>query len=232
MSKYLPPHETAVKEYLSSHEIAVEAGEPHSVVRVSNIQAAVKVGTDAWGRSGKVQPVLISVSVSLRRPFSTASAEDSVNGSTIHYGILSKAILEAVSIFEEREPTLTSLWDHIVASLVGTDTNQMFGFVSIIDRRVARSLELKITLPKASLIGNGVSIYGTMLFQEDDVNIGNQTRGLKLHDLRIATLIGVNPNERLAKQIVVANIDMNPWYAWHDEYPRLEELVVKVKDYL
>jgi dihydroneopterin aldolase len=53
---------------------------------------------------------------------------------------------------------------------------------------------------------------------------------LKIHDMRIPTLIGVNKNERLARQIVVVNVEIDPYVCKeHDCYNELEQIVVKVR---
>jgi hypothetical protein len=81
-------------QVLSSWDFAIAAGEPTSIIRVQNLQTNLKVGVDAWGRAGKLQPVLISAAVSLRENFDTAATGDDVDQSTIHYGVLSKEILK------------------------------------------------------------------------------------------------------------------------------------------
>lgn len=220
----------------SSWQIAVIAGEPHSTIRVQNLQASVCGGRDAWGRNGKTQPILISATISLREPFEKASSEDSVNNSsTVNYGTLSRAILEAVESFptEDTGRMLRSLLDHILRHLTarGLDfrgpTFNEASSQSVLDRTALKSLELKLMLPKASLIGSGVSLSGTIVYAENgDTEAYSMT--LKLHRLRIPTLIGVNSNERLAKQILLSNIELDFWSMASDLYNELEEIVVKV----
>jgi dihydroneopterin aldolase len=220
----------------SSWQIAAAAGEPHSMIRVQNLQAIVKVGRDAWGRTGKTQPILISATLSLREAFEQASIDDSVdNPSTVHYGTLSKAILEAVSGHHavDTDQTLRSLLNHILRHVTGKgldsaetatheDSSQ-----PILDSKALKSLELKLFLPKASLIGSGVSLAGNIVY----ANSGDAeaySMSLKLHELRIPAIIGVNPNERPSKQIIVTNIELDTWSAESDLYNELEEVVVKV----
>jgi len=51
---------------------------------------------------------------------------------------------------------------------------------------------------------------------------------LKLHDIRIPTLIGVNANERLAKQMVISNVEIDGYFLYNiDLYHKLEQIVVK-----
>lgn len=227
----------------TSWAIATAAGEAHTTIRVRNLQTTIKLGRDAWGRAGKVQPVLISVKISLRRPFETASEEDSVNASTIHYGTLSKAILEAVGAFNVTTglSTLRQFLDYLVGYLTSFTLDQKSDanptnfndWKPVLDTYMIRLLELKITLPKASLIGTGVSLVGSCLYPSSNHGHSRGVAdhydiGLGLHGLRIPTLIGVNSNERLAKQIVVADIEIDQWTTEKDLYPELEDVVVKV----
>ena len=220
----------------SSWETVVAAGEPHSTIRVQNLQATVKVGRDAWGRREKAQSVLISATISLREPFEKASADDSVNNSsTVNYGTLSRAILEAIGTFSTEDPnkTLRYLLTHLLSHLTGRglgseDSTSKRGSSSpILECTALKSLELNLMLPKASLIGGGVSLSGIIVFGDSgDAEVYSMS--LKLHELRIPTLIGVNPNERRAKQIVVTNIELDSWSTASDLWNELEEVVVKV----
>jgi len=213
----------------SSHEILLQAGEAHSTICVSNLLiGAVTVGTDAWGRSGKAQHILVSAAVSLRESFVSAAEGDTVDGSTIHYGVLSKGIVGAVGTFEkEGGGSLVGLWEWVERWLLNGGGERGEGR-GVLDGRKIEALELEIRLPKASLLGSGVSVVGTRLFMEDG-ELGRYSRGLRIHELRVPTLVGVNPNERLAKQIVVATITIDCWAEKVDNYANLEQLVVKVR---
>ncbi len=101
-----------------------------------------------------------------------------------------------------------------------------------------KTLEVQVRLPKASLLGDGVCFKGTFGFEEgvqgveriEGVSVYSMT--LRLCDLRIPTIIGVNTNERLAKQVVVCNLEIDKWDKMVDCYCELEEIVVKVTTYL
>lgn len=224
-------------DLVSSWEFARTTREPHSVIRVKNLQNSLAVGKDAWGRKDLLQPVLISASVSLSSPFESASAGDTVNNSTINYGTLSKRILSACQQVSNKaeaidEPiTLMALLNGLFFHLVQHGTYR--GGKSLSLRLGAEagtavdSLELRVMLPKASLMGSGVS---------HTIALGKSTSGyrvctassLRLHDLRVSALIGINPNERLARQTVIANVEVDHWYEWGDEYNSLEQIIVKV----
>ncbi|KAL3424859.1 FolB domain-containing protein [Phlyctema vagabunda] len=231
-------------------EVNHAAGEPQASISVKNLQATAKVATDAWGRTEKLQPVLLSARVSLRHAFASASETDTVTNSTIHYGILSKAILEAVSDFNQnkghavvtktrtetetgRSKQLRDLLDHVAEWLTHArlDASISGGVVSskqLMNAAMVKVLEIKVLLPKASLIGNGVSLTGAAAYDEVSNAATSYSMSLRLHDLRIPTLIGVNDNERLAKQIVIANIEIDRWPRFDvDCYVVLEELTIE-----
>ncbi|TVY73390.1 hypothetical protein LSUE1_G005424 [Lachnellula suecica] len=209
------------------------AGKPHSVIRVRNLQTSLVVGKDAWGRTKKSQPVLISASVSLREPFESASTEDAVTKSTVHYGTLSKAILEACSrfsqVYGEDEQSLAALAVDIAAGLT-QGQNIKSPEVPLLSSKMMRLLEITIMLPKASLLGSGVSVTDSLMYDLSEQGPGLASYILTLHDLKVTTLIGVNPNERLAKQLVVATVKidgMKHTLTATDSYNALEEIVVK-----
>jgi len=227
----------------TSWAVAQEAGEAHSSIRVTNLQTSLPVAKDAWGRQGKLQPVLISASVSLREPFSSASSSDTVTNSTVHYGILSKAIIEScqrcTEIFnssgsanEECTVEFLAQFIHLFLthSVVQGDLEPRYLRIVnnlVLPPKLLNSLELVIKLPKASLIGNAVSFRYHLTYKIDGQGPDKFSSVLRLHDLRIPTLVGVNPNERLAKQILVVNVDLDPWVK-EESYNELEEIIVKV----
>lgn len=232
MSTTLP----ALPTLLTPYALSQLAGEPHTVIRLLNLQTVLPVGTDAWGRSDIPQPVLISACISLSEPFASASSTDAVTGSTVHYGILSKAILGACEEFggkdrERGERSLYALVMYLQAFITGVVSSLQEGEQG---QGGMRMLKVEVRLPKGSLLGSSISLKGSFFY--GDSNAGeSRMKGptshsmvLRLHELRIPTLIGVNPNERLAKQMVVASIDIERWQHVPDQYHFLEELVVKV----
>ncbi|KAF4629213.1 hypothetical protein G7Y89_g8941 [Cudoniella acicularis] len=222
-------------EILNRSDLAHEASKAPAIIRVKNLQTTLAVGTDVWGREGKRQPVLVSASVSLRKPFESASEEDAVTSSTIHYGILSKKILEACEAYAsttstaatDAPSTVTSLLDIIFHFLThsGSPSGINFNEPPVLTSSVISSLEVTAMLPKGSLLGSGASL--TQAYVYSPVEPKALSRVLALHNLSIPTLIGVNPNERLAKQIVIANIELDQWTDAVDPYPQLEQVVVK-----
>ncbi|EKD11888.1 dihydropteroate synthase [Drepanopeziza brunnea f. sp. 'multigermtubi' MB_m1] len=206
------------------------------------------------------QPVLLSCALSLRHPFTTASSSDTVAASTVHYGTLSKAILAACEAFRlsgegtEKGMGMRDLvaWvlfrltgQHILAAPEapqgehgsgngnGDENGNEERVEPLLKPSSLKLLELEVSLPKASLLGSGVSLTGSVAYGGDQGGGEQQPSAfsmvLKLHELRVPTLVGVNACERLAKQMVYVGIEMQRW-DWPDEdgYARLEEVVVKV----
>jgi dihydroneopterin aldolase len=201
------------------------------------LQTSLIVGTDAWGRRGKNQPVLISASASLRSPFESASSEDAVTGSTIHYGVMSNAILGACKLFSldpsKEANWLSDLVDSIHVGLTKnafTTSGESSQEPPAAASSIMSSLKIKVLLPKASLLGSGVSLTKYLIFDPAQITAVSESWILTLHDLKIPTLIGVNANERLAKQLVVATVKIDGIKggpAAHS-YNAFEEIVVKV----
>jgi dihydroneopterin aldolase len=243
---------------MNSWDASIAIGQPPARISVRNLQTTIRVGTDAWGREGKVQPVLISATVSLRKPFDNASVRDTVNASTIHYGTLSKAILEAAQEFHDKGgkstklgelSTVKDLMNHIAGHLTDRSLSgrylEFFGASvgrrdkPLLESSVVSSLELEVTLPKALLNSTtGVSrcstaalngIIGEILHNYAQEKLdGHYGISIVLRDLQVSTLIGVNSNERRAKQLVIANIEIDVWIMKQDVYNELEEIAVKV----
>jgi len=200
-----------------------QAGEPTSVICVRNLQAtSCIVGTDAWGRQLKYQPLVISAEASLSQPFASSSAEDAVGEDTIHYGHMSKCILDALRYIAEKGTGTTSVGDAvdiICDSLTGMRVDGGEGFVPwdkkqrpLLKPQSLASLSVTISLPKATRCGEGISLTGMSLFNERKVVMYG--RCLRLHRLRVPTLIGVNEHERKARQTVVADVEIERYDTW------------------
>lgn len=94
-----------------------------------------------------------------------------------------------------------------------------------------QEMEMTLRLPKGTLLSEGVSLTITAGYLPG--NRVNQSAPysavLKLENIKIPTLIGLNPNERLAKQMVIATVEIDPYVVvGQDHYNELEQIVVKV----
>jgi dihydroneopterin aldolase len=180
---------------------------------VQNLEVTVNAGTDVWGRQ-KVQRALISVSVTLGHQFASASTTDTVDASTIHYGILSKAIQADVQ-------SSKSEWasTHSLSAVIGQSVEKVAGSTPIF------AVETNVCYVKGSMFGDGAGYTTSRIIQGADV----QSHVLYLRNVRIPCLIGVNSNERLQKQPVVLNIWVERVHESQvDEYAKLETFLCTV----
>ncbi|KAH7035221.1 uncharacterized protein B0I36DRAFT_360621 [Microdochium trichocladiopsis] len=276
----------------STFQVRAQAGEPVAVVRVRNLQATIPCGRDAWGRSGKVQPVLLSSELSFRAGFDASSAGDRlVDSETVHYGNLSKTLLRGLeglnggggggggiassssqpaaaatnstassSSSSSHSPSSSAIFELLWVRLTGrvTDGSQVAlppDQVPFLDASALRSLSLTIHLPKASLLGAGVSLTTTASFKDRDTLLGGgddgdddnddddddkkkkkkqkknplaaYARSLRISGLHVPTLVGVNANERLARQMLVAEVEIDRFDVTGDDvHDQIERVVV------
>ncbi|PFH55838.1 hypothetical protein XA68_17529 [Ophiocordyceps unilateralis] len=170
----------------------------------------------------------MSADVSLQGAFAATSSRDALAVDTVHYGQLSKAMLASV----ERLPAppagslaLSSVLAHVWRDIAGGGETSDGDTLArpLLDAEAVRYLELMAHLPKASLLGDGVSLALTG-------GVGSDSAGaapvpacvLKLHALRVPTLIGINDNERLARQSVVISVEIDSYDASADIYQAVE----------
>lgn len=214
------------------------AGEPVAVVRVRNLQTVVVGPQDAWGRKNATQPVVISAELHFSRIFEASVTGDNVtSGDTVHYGTLSKLILACVERSNEHvvaganEVDLRVLLEMIWIVLTGRNVNGDDAGAEakpLLDLARLRFMSLTVTLPKASLLGEGVSLTASNVFPPHLPVLSMYGLAVKVHKLRVPTLIGVNSNERKAKQFVVVDVEIDKFDYYPDFYCELESLVVKV----
>ena len=213
------------------------AGEPCSVIQVKSLTSTISGPHDAWGRPERPQPFSVSVELSLTRPFHGSSSGDVVDSDTVHYGLLSKEIQR---LLDERRgeasslaTTLGGLWRGLLGwTLLGevkTGSNEEAeteGKAAFLKSSSVRYLRLTVHLPKASLLGSGISLTAAAALSSAKVEARAST--LQFHDLRVPSLIGVNSNERKAVQMVVANVDIDRWIEAADSYSQIAGVITNV----
>lgn len=228
-----------------SWSVLAAAGPPRATIRVRNLQATLggAAAQDAWGRNGRPQPCLLSAEVALQSPFPEAAVSDTVASDTVHYGTLSKAMVKSVGKWQtasdnsDNNKTLGDVIDTLWVDLTGhTVTGQAATPPPSPDEAVLSNvadktrLSVTVHLPKASLVGEGVSLTATAIIGSDDTAApAPWATTLKLHRLTVPVLVGVHPHERTAKQAVVADIVLDNYgtpSCLVDGYVPLEALVV------
>lgn len=214
------------------------AGEPVAVVRVRNLQTIVVGPQDAWARKNATQPVTISAELHFSRAFEASVTGDNVtSGDTVHYGTLSKLILACVERSNEHaaagsnEVDLRVLLEMVWIVLTGRNVNGDDAGAEakpLLDLTRLRFMSLTVCLPKASLLGEGVSLTASNVFPPHLSVLSMYGLALKVQRIRVPTLIGVNSNERKAKQFVVVDVEIDKFDYYPDFYCELENIIVQV----
>lgn len=230
----------------SAWDVQAAIGEPRAVIRVRNLQTTLGPGAaqDAWGRNGRPQPVVISAKAVLAAPFPEAAHTDRVAGDTVHYGSLSKGLLKSFKRWDVEQPAavtiglnhvLEGLWIDLVNQIVANGTATALEKKDddktspLLTADVVRSFSATVLLPKASLVGEGVSLTSTGILAGGSQGLAPiACNTLRLHRVRVPTLVGVHPHERTAKQAVVADIALDRFDSLADVYPQLEAFVVQI----
>jgi dihydroneopterin aldolase len=102
---------------------------------------------------------------------------------------------------------------------------------SLLNGEALQELELTLFLPKGTLLSGGVSltVSGGFLPGPQTYLSAPYRSTLKIQDIQIPTLIGLNPNERTAKQMVIATVEIDPYLVTGtDYYNELEQIITKV----
>lgn len=216
--------------------IRQSVGEAQSVIRITNLQTSTARICDAWGRRKNPQPVLITCSIYLSKSFCNTSASDTLTDSTVNYGILSKCLLEACREFSnscsDNPVELSQMLHYLQQWLTGIQSSDKIGTsvhrIPLLQPTALDLLELDIFLPKASLHGNGVKMSASFRYR-DMKSLLARSMTLEIPQIRAFTVIGVNNNERLAKQEVIATLEIDPYHdELEEDFCALEQLTVMV----
>ncbi|MCJ1371890.1 trifunctional dihydropteroate synthetase [Loxospora ochrophaea] len=160
-------------------------------IYLNTLHITAVVGKDAWNRDSKPQPV--EISVRLQKDVSSAGEKDDID-QTVSYGKMCKDIQKLVASQKEFDG-LEDLNDQIK----GLSINNDWGGGALYVTSVA---------PKATLRAEGgISLQSFYAWDEGDVN----TATWWINDMKMACIIGVNPHERLEKQLVIVNLGI-----WED----------------
>jgi dihydroneopterin aldolase len=222
----------------TSWETRVLAGEPSATIRVDNISTLYKGPDDAWGRPRRPQPLSVSLEIFLAKPFDKTSAEDAVESDTVHYGQLSKSVQSKLEELKEIVGntlfrTLETLWGDLTGVPLSGMTMLLPPIDPFLKNGTFKYLTVTMSLPKASAVGDGVSItrsgcMGDLPGRRPFSVLKATSSVLRIHGLRVPTLIGINANERERKQTLIANVEIENWLYWTDEYCAIEAVVTKV----
>ena len=156
------------------------------VVLLRNLRFELAVGSDAWHRRGKPQPVTISLEIGSGVAIQNAAAGDDVS-KALDYGKLYKLIYRKLTTSNTHFRDVHALQD-AVRSCIASNI----------------SVKIEINLPKALLRAEGGLTYSRVEEYKDDYLLPVET--LRISGIRCACIIGVNPHERLEKQVVIVGL--------------------------
>ena len=178
------------------------------IVFVDSIQLTAAVSTDCWDRP-KPQQVLASVYLHLKPSFLDACGTSDDVTDSVHYGHLTKAVS---ALIDEKARSGVHYVD--VHALIRDVTRAAFELVG----ESADAVRVVVDLPKQILLASGFSVEvttpkvgGSDASEADKAGetasgIVAPTTVVRVKDLVLPVLIGVNPPERLACQRVITNI--------------------------
>ena len=153
-------------------------------VILREIRLDLVVGLDAWRRPNKIQPVLITINLQPSSNFEAAALEDDVS-LTLDYGKLYKSVL---------------------AKVAGRPYGNIQGLMLNLARTIEdyKLLNIDIVLPKALLQSErGLHYHMRIDRSAHDVDA---SWSLTIKGLNCSCIVGVNPHERMFKQIVTFDI--------------------------
>ncbi|KAH6650726.1 hypothetical protein F5144DRAFT_598154 [Chaetomium tenue] len=222
------------------------APDPPATVSIRNLTTTTPLqhaGHDAWGRARKAQPCTLSAEVAFHAPFAAASARDALGEDTVHYGTLSKAVLGSVARFEGEVQAEAEAGERSLRDVLGGVWGDLTGLeldgrvrdgsatAAFLDVSKVRLLSVTVALPKASLLGDGVRLTASAVFNAaEQGGMEGRAMALEVSRLKVPTLVGVNANERLAKQFVIATVTVEGFTRGEDAYTDIERDVVAAMD--
>ena len=161
-----------------------------TVLRLRNFSIPLTVSCDAWSRSNKIQPILISIKLALSAiPAATHTdeVEDTFSYSDIHSALQ--------KLKDQRFENFRAIEEAIIQSAVNACWP-------------SAPLEVTITAPDAILRADAGLTYTGTLSSVPSGHWLHETQLWSINALRVACIIGVNPHERRQKQDVVISLHL------------------------
>ena len=187
-------------------------------VCINDLAVNAMAGLDCWRRK-KEQPVYISLTLSFRGEFFTASTRDVVDQSTVHYGKLGKNIIATISEKSKAQEWLSS---GDLAALIEKTAQRTAGDASLISTCI-----VDLSYPKGSLYGERAGYRYCVAYNADVY-----ATTLYLENIRLPIILGVNEYERKKKQLIVASLWLDKIDRESiDDHTALEETFIKVQEH-
>lgn len=169
---------------------------PTDTISLRNFHMTAVIGPDAWNRSGKLQPIVLTLKLLVDT--TSAGSSDEI-ASTFSYGQMCKD----VAVLSDR---------HFRS--VGHLTKEL-GMIAIAQTWPGENLQISLVAPKALLrVEGGLGREVTLRKQWIETGTTKQPaydwemQVWLIKQLKVACIIGVNPHERLEKQQVTINLEI------------------------
>ena len=160
------------------------------IIHLRNLRLMAVIGEDAWDRPNVFQPIILSLQLYMERIF--AGVSDDIKD-TFSYSQMSKQVVETV-----HERPFDNI-DHVAWS-VGRLFHKWPGNV----------VQLKVEAPKSILrVQGGMQKLCVWYRKSTAPERLFAAHAWVIDGLQIACIIGVNPHERLQKQIVSINLQFD-----------------------
>jgi FolB domain-containing protein len=180
-----PSHQANIHHTPAATDIMSDA------VFLRNARLTAMVGLDCWHRDKK-QPVLVSMTIPVEIQLA-GETDDVLN--TVNYGTVFKAIDKGLS--GSSHNTLDSFAEE--ACRIGLKVGN--------GKRVSSTVKLPKVVKEAEGGDGGVSLEVEMVVDETG-KATVHSKVLRIDNLRLACILGINDHERKGKQIVALNLEL------------------------
>ena len=165
---------------------------PMDTISLRNFHMTAAVGPDAWNRSGKLQPIVLTLKLLID---TTSAGKSDEIGHTFSYGQMCK---DVALLSGNHFRSIDDLMHHLLATAVSAQWP-------------GDSLQISLVAPKALLrveggLGREVTLRKQLLGEQPTWTSDRQMWLIK--QLKVACIIGVNPHERLEKQQVIIDLEI------------------------
>ncbi|KAL1918471.1 uncharacterized protein VTP21DRAFT_3131 [Calcarisporiella thermophila] len=161
--------------------------EPDKIL-IRNLKVRTILGVDSWERVKK-QPVHLDLT--LHHPISQVGATDHL-GTSLHYGLTTKAVTKFAEDSHFR--SVEALAEGIAKVCISCGAEKAI---------------VRVEKPRALLHAAAAGIEISRLRDGEEVKLDGQDT-IFVRDLRLSTVIGVNPWEREETQVVIINLQIFP----------------------
>lgn len=170
------------------------SAKPLDRVLLRNLHTTACVGLDAWGRKGKQQPVVLSLSLGLD---TEAAAQGDDVAETVSYGDMCRDVIAGI---QGQDFTGVRGDFDDMSCLVGRILTMACRW------KGGKRLETKVVLPKALLrVDGGAEYIMGFLREGEEWKLDREGWRWRVEGLRGACVVGVNDHERREKQGVLVS---------------------------